>query len=761
MSFRDEITRTGFQRHAALVAVSLACACALLLPCGVSAQAVIISGSVRDGNTYRPIPDVNITAGDGVGTTTDAAGSFTLRIPDGDEDRSVVFRHVSYEARTLSLRELRAMERDRTAEVHLQPRIIPLESTEITGARRESAAAKDLPQTVSTIEAREFEVRGYIDAGDLLRTEHSVQVDEEFSGRKRVSIRGGNPDEVIILYDGMRLSGNYTNDFDLSMIELSDIDRFEIIKGSNTSLYGSEAFSGVINIVPKTDREYTVRLHQQIGSYDSGIWGLQLFRRFGRFAGSYSLRNGGMSRAFEDLPEHLLTNSSLHHSGSLSYALPAGDENGGLALNWRLSTQEYVNQRDDERLEDGNRFAGLQYDGALPLLGDVALLAGYNGLEQAVTLRSTVTSVERAVDEHGVQARLEKQWKPGIFDFLFSYQFTVARLDLEDRRRNQREQPVGVEQSELQRTQHGLVAIGKLSGETGSSFFRSFDFDVSLRQDFLHDSQDQAVLRAESILDGALLTRDWSHTLFKFAISLDAVTEKFLLDVFLSYGNNVRYPTLFQQVQSPALLDPSLLGAPLEPETNRSVEIGTSLTRSIPGQVISGWELQGSFFQNSYDNKFRSISTPGIPLTFYDNVDDALISGLEAKAGVFFWGKKVRFEFGLSRYFISEQAAFPFKSDAKRTLSLMVDHAGYALQVFHFSESEQIGLLRQVDGSFAEVALPAFSNLDLHASKFFDVGPLKLFVNVSLRNVLSDDRVVLSGLALRDRRYYLTAGIQY
>ncbi len=363
--------------------------------------------------------------------------------------------------------------------------------------------------------------------------------------------------------------------------------------------------------------------------------------------------------------------------------------------------------------------------------------------------------------EDGGQASIDKRWRPGNFDFLLSYQFTQAHLNVDDLRSNQREQPIGIASSKLQRTHHGLVAIGKLHGETGSSFFRSFDFDVSLRQDFVKDSQDDVVLRELSILEGVFTQRNWNHPIFKFAIDLKGMKENFLLDVFLSYGNNVRYPTLFQQVNSPALVDPARAADPLEVETNRSVEIGAALTRSLSEGVVSGWELNGSFFQNNYDNKFRSISTPGIPLTLYDNVDNAQISGFEGKAGLYFWGKKVLAEFGISRYFISEQSAFPFKSDSKRTLSLLLNHAGYSLQFFHFAEGSQIGLLRQSDGTYAEVELPSFSNLDIHASKFFTIGSIQLFINLSLRNLLQTDNVVLSGLALRDRRYYLTAGIQY
>ncbi|MDX9759963.1 MAG: TonB-dependent receptor plug domain-containing protein [Bacteroidota bacterium] len=738
---------------------TIAVLCAgLLAASSLPAQTVIVRGTVRDANTHRAIPDVSVSIpSGGVGGTTDAGGGFVLRIPDADAVPAVVFRHVSYDSTVITIAALRA-----DGAVFLRPRIIPLTGAEITGTRRDGAAGRELPVMTATLEARDFDLRGYTNAGDLLRGDHSVQVDEEFTGRTLVSLRGGNADEVIVLSDGLRLNSGYTNEFDLALIELADVERIEILKGSNTSLYGSDAFSGVINIVPKQDRDYTLRLHQQIGSYDSGIWGVQFFRRVGRIAGSYSLRSGGMARAFADAPAALLTNSRIHHSGSVAWRMPGvPDSSRSLALTWRVADLAYVNERDNEQMDEGNSFAGLRYDGAVPLLGDLVLAAGYNGLRQSLAFHSAAAAVDRGIDENAVQTRIEKRFSPAGIDVLLSYQFAHASLDVDDHRNDPRVASAGVEATALERMQHGFVAVTKITGETGSTFFRGFDFDVSLRQDVLHDTQDDVTLHGTTATTDVFRERDWSHTLFKFAVSLQGVQDDFLLDVFLGYGNNVRVPTLFQQVQSPALFDSTRAAATLAPETNRSVEIGVALTRTIDAGAVSGWDLTAGLFQNSYENKFRAITTPGIPLTLYDHVDDARISGLEGTAGLFFWGSKVRVEFGISRYFISDRAAFPFRAEHKRTLGLRVHHAGWSVHLFHCTEGEQIGLLRRTDGGVAEVVLPASRTLDLHAGTFLNIGQLRLFLNISLRNILGDDDLVLSGLALRDRRYHLTMGIQY
>ncbi|MCK4689527.1 MAG: carboxypeptidase-like regulatory domain-containing protein, partial [Candidatus Marinimicrobia bacterium] len=160
-------------------------------PAVTYAQEVTITGFVRDMNTYREIGNVNIyIKGTQIGTSSDFAGRYLLRVPVTTRQMVIVFRHIAYEPREISLESLLEMRY-----VYLQPRVIPLRGVTIEEKRYQPIEIeKDLPQTVSMIEVRNFEIRGYVDAGDLLRIDHSVQVEEELSGKKTVSIRGGNPD---------------------------------------------------------------------------------------------------------------------------------------------------------------------------------------------------------------------------------------------------------------------------------------------------------------------------------------------------------------------------------------------------------------------------------------------------------------------------------------------------------------------------------------------------------------------------------------
>ncbi len=151
---------------------------------------------------------------------------------------------------------------------------------------------------------------------------------------------------------------------------------------------------------------------------------------------------------------------------------------------------------------------------------------------------------------------------------------------------------------------------------------------------------------------------------------------------------------------------------------------------------------------------------PGTPIAFYDNVPNADITGLEFNIKTFFLSSKLRMEGGLSHYAVSDKAAFPLKSEWKYIANMFIDHWGYTFQTHAFMETEQLAWIRSQQGEFWEVTLPRFLNFDLHLSKFFDLGPLRFTANASVRNLMRDD-TELEGLALRDRRYYLSFSIQY
>ena len=733
-------------------------------------QTTTISGYVRDINTHREISNVNIFIKDTkVGATTNIGGKYSLQICGVPGNATIIFQHIAYDALEISLESL-----IKKSDVYLQPRVIKLPGAVIEGEKiNRVEIEKDIPQTVALINAQNFEIRGFADAGDLLRTDHSIQVDEELSGKKTITIRGGNPDEVLVLYNGIKMNSTFDNVFDFSLIDLENIERFEIIKGSNTALYGPDAFSGVINIVPKIQRDYNIRFQQRMGTYRSGNWGLHLHHKYKGLSGSYSFKQGGMTRNFADMPadRRLLENYSENHSADVNYnfsELPSGEPISSLGVLYIRNSLNHENHRDLESLTNFNDLLSLKYTGDIAGFKDFDLSLSAQRFEEEQSLTSGAGALYRNFKDRTFFFDAKKNINWNKFEFLFGYQYQYDELDFLDERKNFQEIYVGLESAQFQRQHHGLISITKLHGDVKSDFFQSIDLDISVRYDQLLDKQLHPVIRGESANTekqetvGIFENNNWRESTIKFALALPGYRDNLIFNSYLSFGINKRFPTLLQQISSPALFTSAATAPNLNPEKNTSTELSLMLGKDLRGkQTISGGQTSGIFFQNQYDNKFRISTSPGIPVQFYDNVATARISGFETKSSVFFLKKKVTVELGLSRYFISEKSAFPFKSDFKRTMNLSIDHAGFAFQVHWFKEGEQVGWFRQQDGYFAEISLPEYSNIDVHLSKTFHIGKLKLFANVSGRNLLDDGEMLLLGLMIRDRRYYVTLGTQY
>lgn len=90
------------------------------------------------------------------------------------------------------------------------------------------------------------------------------------ASKASISIRGVGANGTLILLDGKRLSGETESPYELNRIPASMIERIEIVKGSMSTLYGSDAIGGVINIITKKATESKSTLDIKYGSNGSG-----------------------------------------------------------------------------------------------------------------------------------------------------------------------------------------------------------------------------------------------------------------------------------------------------------------------------------------------------------------------------------------------------------------------------------------------------------------------------------------------------------
>ena len=147
------------------------------------ADSFIFTGTVRHANTYQEIADTYVYIDQSkIGAISKTDGSFTIIIPDSFANSFIIFEHISYDSVHIPL--YKAHENQ---SVFLTPRVIQHATISVLANRDRPEIVYDLPQPHTAIKSAAFDNRGYIDAGDLLRTNQSIQVEEELSGKKTVA----------------------------------------------------------------------------------------------------------------------------------------------------------------------------------------------------------------------------------------------------------------------------------------------------------------------------------------------------------------------------------------------------------------------------------------------------------------------------------------------------------------------------------------------------------------------------------------------
>jgi hemoglobin/transferrin/lactoferrin receptor protein len=124
---------------------------------------------------------------------------------------------------------------------------------------RTRRALKDSPSTVSVQERQDLDRNFVRNLGDTIRYEPGVSVDNRpaRAGNGSINIRGIEGNRVLMLVDGIRLPDilGMTNT-NRNLVDFDCLKRVEILRGSASSLYGSDALGGVVAYTTKDPEDY-------------------------------------------------------------------------------------------------------------------------------------------------------------------------------------------------------------------------------------------------------------------------------------------------------------------------------------------------------------------------------------------------------------------------------------------------------------------------------------------------------------------------
>ena len=177
---------------------------------------------------------------------------------------------------------------------------IELMEVEVTASRAPIALNK-AAKMVTVISAADIQAAPVTSVQDLL--EYAVGVDVRQRGENGtqadISIRGGTFDQIAVLLNGVNLSNPQTGHYSFDIpVNLSDIERIEVVSGPSSRIFGASAFAGAINIITKPSKENTIVTDAYGGMH--GLWKLeagvnQSSAKFAqRFSAGYSSSDGYM-----------------------------------------------------------------------------------------------------------------------------------------------------------------------------------------------------------------------------------------------------------------------------------------------------------------------------------------------------------------------------------------------------------------------------------------------------------------------------------
>ena len=173
---------------------------------------------------------------------------------------------------------------------------LTLNTIVITGTRTPKTLS-NTPIVTRVITADEIRKLDATDIRDVLKQEMAgVEMSYAMSQNPTININGFSSNNILFLVDGERLAGETMANVDYSRLNMDDVERIEIIRGAASSLYGSNAVGGVINIITKRSKEkWNANINAKWGKYDEHRHGATFMFNAGKLFSSTNIQHTKIS----------------------------------------------------------------------------------------------------------------------------------------------------------------------------------------------------------------------------------------------------------------------------------------------------------------------------------------------------------------------------------------------------------------------------------------------------------------------------------
>ena len=220
--------------------------------------------------------------------------------------------------------------------------------------------SKRSANAITIIGSDQIKNRAVVSVSDLLRDVAGLAVSRSGvqGSQTQIRVRGGEANHLLVLIDGVEVNNPSQNDeFNWGNLVASDIERIEVIRGPQSSMLGSDAMAGVVNIITRSaDQPLSTNIFSEIGSFNTQNNGISIGLKDGAFdmrLGISDLQTDGdnISRSGSEKDGYENTNLNLKSgwrvSNQLNLTLAARQSDGINEFDADINCDSLIDDQDD------------------------------------------------------------------------------------------------------------------------------------------------------------------------------------------------------------------------------------------------------------------------------------------------------------------------------------------------------------------------------------------------------------------------------